>query len=104
LSKVAGSSTDRLPLAPVRVGIINEAQLKHRLGSLGETDTDPAEERADHTLAAQPAATDPIYSPSSESNSEYGREVYMVEQGGELSEKTTEELLWEAEEEMARAK
>jgi hypothetical protein len=79
LSKVVGSSTDRLPLALVRVGIINEAQLKHGLGSLRETDTDPAEERADHTLAAQLAATDLIYSPSSESNSEYGREVYMVE-------------------------
>jgi hypothetical protein len=44
-----------------------------------------------------------IYSPSSESDSEYGREVYMAEQGGELPEKTAKEMQWEAEEEIARA-
>jgi hypothetical protein len=54
-------------------------------------------------LAAQAATTDPIYSPSSELDSEYGIEVYMVEQGGELPEKTTEELQRKAEEEIARA-
>jgi hypothetical protein len=87
LSKVARSSTDCLPPTLVRVGLINEAQL--RLGSLGEMDTDPVEDRADHTLAALAAATDLIYSPSSGSDSEYSREVYMMEQGGELPEKTT---------------
>jgi hypothetical protein len=56
---------------------------------LGEMDTDPVEDRADHTLAALAAATDLIYSPSSGSDSEYSREVYMMEQGGELPEKTT---------------
>jgi hypothetical protein len=66
-------------------------------------DMDPVKDRADHTLAAQAAATDPIYSPSLGSDSEYGREVYMVEQGGELPEKTTEEPQQEAEEEIARA-
>jgi hypothetical protein len=35
-----------------------------------------------------------------ESNSEYGREVYIVEQGGELQEKTAEELQREAKEEI----
>jgi hypothetical protein len=59
---------------------------------LGETDTDPAEDIADRTLAAQAAATDSIYSPSLGSDSEYSRVVYMVEQGGELLEKTTGEL------------
>jgi hypothetical protein len=49
-----------------------------------EMDIDPAEDRADHTLAAQEDVIDPIYSLSSESDSEYDREVYMVEQGGEL--------------------
>jgi hypothetical protein len=52
LSKVAGLGIGCLPPAPVRVGLINEAQLKHRLGSLWEMDTDPAEDRDDHTLAA----------------------------------------------------
>jgi hypothetical protein len=50
LSEVIGSSTGRLPLAPVRVGLVIKAWL--RLGSLGETDTDPLEDRADHTLFA----------------------------------------------------
>jgi hypothetical protein len=74
LSKVVGSGNDRLLLALVWVSLINEAQF--RLGLLGETDTDPVEDRAYHTLAA---ATDPIYLPSLGSDSEYGREVYMVE-------------------------
>jgi hypothetical protein len=104
LSKVTGSGTGHLPPTPVRVGLINEAQLGHRFNSLEEMDADPTEDRVDHTLAAQAAATDPIYSPSSESNSEYGREVYMVEQGGGLPEKTTKEIQWEAEEGIACAK
>jgi hypothetical protein len=52
LSKVTGLGIGCLPPAPVRVSLINEAQLKHRLGSLWEMDTDPAEDRDDHTLAA----------------------------------------------------
>jgi hypothetical protein len=86
LSRVAGSGTGCLPPAPVRVGLVNEARLG--LGSLGGTDTDLVDDRADHTLATQAAATDPIYSLSSGSDSEYDREVYMVEQGGELSDTT----------------
>jgi hypothetical protein len=78
LSNVTGSGTGCLPPAPVRVNLINEAQLEHGLSSLGETDTDPAGDRADHTMAAQAAATNLIYSPSLKSNSEYDRDVYMV--------------------------
>jgi hypothetical protein len=96
LSKVTGSGTGRLPPAPYRVGLVNEAQL--RLGLLGETYMDPTEDRADHNFAAQAATTNPIYSVSLGSNSECGREIYMVELGGELPEKSTEELQWEAEE------
>jgi hypothetical protein len=48
LSKVTGSSTSRLPPAPVQVGLVNEEQLRHGLGSLGETDMNPAEDKADH--------------------------------------------------------
>jgi hypothetical protein len=87
LSEVIRSGTSRFPPTLDRVGLINEAQL--RLGSLGETDTNLAEDKADHALAAQAAVLDLIYSPSSGSDSEYDREVYMVEQGGELPEKTT---------------
>jgi hypothetical protein len=48
LSEVIGSGTGCLPPAPVHVGHVNEAQL--RLHPLGETDTDPVEDKADHTL------------------------------------------------------
>jgi hypothetical protein len=53
---------------------------------------DFTEGKDDHTLAVLVATTSPIYQPSSESDSKYGREVYMVEQGGQLLEKTTEEI------------
>jgi hypothetical protein len=63
----------------------------------------PLRIKADHTVAAHTTATDPICPPSSESDSEYCREVYMVEQGGEPLEKTTEGIQREAEEEIAHA-
>jgi hypothetical protein len=49
LSKVARSGTDILPPAPVRVGLINKAQLRYGLGSLGETDAHPVVDKANHT-------------------------------------------------------
>jgi hypothetical protein len=61
---------------------------------LKDTYTNPAVGGADQTLVAQATTSNPI-------DSEYGREVYMVEQGGELLEKTTEELQQEAEKEIA---
>jgi hypothetical protein len=48
LGKVTRLGTGRLPLALVWVSLINEAQLKHGLGSLGEMDIDPTEDKADH--------------------------------------------------------
>jgi hypothetical protein len=90
LSEVVELGTGDLPPALIRVGLINEAQLG--LSSSGEMDAGSMKDIADHPLAAQAATTNPIYSPSSGSDSEYRREVYMVEQGGELLEKTTEEL------------
>jgi hypothetical protein len=66
------------------------------------TDLDPTEDKADHPMVVLTATIDPICPSSSESDSEYGREVYMVEQGGELPEKTIEEIQQEVEEEIAR--
>jgi hypothetical protein len=102
-SEVTGLGTGRLPLALIQVSLINEAELSHRLDSLGETDTDPTKDKADNTLAILAATTDPIYWRSSESNFEYGREVYMVGQSDQPPEKTAEETQQEAEEEIARA-
>jgi hypothetical protein len=101
-SEVVGSGTGRLPLAPVRVGLVNEAQLGHGHNELGKTDPDPAGDKANHILAVSAATTDPIYKSSSKSDSEGGRELYMVGNGEELLEKTTEEIQQEAEEEIAR--
>jgi hypothetical protein len=85
-SEVVGSGSSRLPPTLVRVGLINEEQLRLGLDSLGEMDTDPSVDKADQTLAVMAAATDPIYQPSSESDSEYGEEVYMVGQGNQPQE------------------
>jgi hypothetical protein len=83
LNKVTGSGTDRLPLDPFQVSLVNKTQPRHELGTLGKKDTYPAKVKADHTLADQIAATDMICSPVSVSDSKYSSEVYMVEQGGE---------------------
>jgi hypothetical protein len=85
--EVVESGTHRLPPAPVQVSLVNEAQLGHGLDSLGETDMEPTEDKADHTLAVLATAIDPICQPSSTSDFVYGREVYMVEQGGQPPEK-----------------
>jgi hypothetical protein len=66
-------------------------------------DSDPMGDKADHTLAFLVAATDPIYQSSPESDSEGGREVYMVGNGEELLEKTVMEIQREADEEIACA-
>jgi hypothetical protein len=68
-SKVARSGTCHLQPAPIQVSLINETQLELGLGSLGEMDTDPTEDKADHTVTVLTDAKDPIYLPSSESDS-----------------------------------
>jgi hypothetical protein len=102
-SEVIGSSTGRLPPAPVRVDLINEAQLEHGFNALGKVDLDPARDKVDHTLAVPAAIANPIYMSPSESDSEDGRGVYMVRQQDQLPEKTTEEIQRDALEEIARA-
>jgi hypothetical protein len=103
LSEVTGSGTGHLPPAPAQVGLINEVQLRHGLNELGKTYLDPAGDKADHILAVLAATTDPIYWSSPESDSEGGREVYMVGNREEVLEKTTEEIQQEAEEGITRA-
>jgi hypothetical protein len=89
------------PPALVRVGLVNKAQLKHRSNALGKTDTDPSRDKAGHNQIGFLAITDLIYHSLSESDFEGGREVYMVGQGEQPTEKTTEEIAHEADEEMA---
>jgi hypothetical protein len=59
---------------------------------MGKMDSDPTGDKADHTLAILAAVTDPIYQSSLESNSEGGREVYMVGNREELPKKTIKEI------------
>jgi hypothetical protein len=69
--------TGRLPPALVRVDLINEAQLRHRFVSLGNTDSDPIGDKADHTLAVTLAIIDPI-SLSPDFDFDGDREVFKV--------------------------
>jgi hypothetical protein len=103
LHEVVGSGTGCLPPAPIRVDLINEAQLRHRLNKLGKMDLDHTEDKVDHTLAIPVALTDPIHQSSPEPNTKGDKEFYMVGQGEELPEKTAEEIPWEADEEIAQA-
>jgi hypothetical protein len=55
-------------------------------------DPNPTRDKADHILAISATTTNPIYQSSPESDSEGGREVYIVGNREELLEKTTEEI------------
>jgi hypothetical protein len=92
LQKVIGSRTNLLPLAPVRVSLVSEAQLRHGPSELGKVDLGPVGDKTDHTLALLAATTYPVHQSSSESDSEDGREVYMVGHGEELTGKTVEAI------------
>jgi hypothetical protein len=94
--------TDRFPPALVQVSLINEAQLRHGLSQLGKMDPDPSGDKANHTLAVHAATIDLIHHSSPKSNSEGDREVYMVGQGDQPSDKTTKEIQREVDEEIAR--
>jgi hypothetical protein len=89
---IVGSVTDHLPLAPVRLGPINVAQLRQGPSELGKTGTYSAGDKVDHTLAVLVATTNPIYQSSPESDSEGGGEVYLVGNREELSDKTVKEI------------
>jgi hypothetical protein len=64
--------------------------------------SDHVGDKADHTLAVSVATTDAIYQSALESNYEGSGKVYMAENGEDLPNKTVEEILHEAEEEIAR--
>jgi hypothetical protein len=84
--------TGRFPPAPVRVSLINEAQLRHGSVKLGKMDMDPSRDNADHTLVVPTTITNPIYQSPLESDYEGNREVFMVGEGEQLPKKTAEEI------------
>jgi hypothetical protein len=100
---IVGSGTGHLPPALVRVGLVNEAQLGHGLSELGKTGSDPAGDKADHTLAIPVARTYPICQSPSEFDSEGGKEVYMMGNREELLDKSIEEIQRKIDEELTRA-
>jgi hypothetical protein len=59
--EVTGSGTDCLPLAPVRVDIVNEAQFGYGSIKLGKTDMNPSGDNVDRTLIVLSAIIDPIH-------------------------------------------
>jgi hypothetical protein len=91
--EVVRSGTGRLPPAPVRVSLVNKAQLRHGVSKLGKRDPDPAWDKANHTMTVLVATTDLIHQSSPEFNFEGGREVYMVGYGEELLNKTVDLVL-----------
>jgi hypothetical protein len=101
--RITRSGTDHLPPAPVQFSLVSKAQLRHRISELGKMGLDPEGDKVDHILATPAAPTDPIYLSPSKSDSEGGREVYMVENGEDLLNKTVEEIQRETDIELARA-
>jgi hypothetical protein len=69
---------------------------------MGESELDPSGDCIDHNGVCCPEVADPIYMPSSGSDSDDGWEVFMVRQG-EPPNLIAEEIAREAEEEIARA-
>jgi hypothetical protein len=84
--EVSRSGIGHLPPGPVQGGHVNEAQLRHRLSALGKTESDPARDKADHTLVVPTATTDPIYQSSLESNSGWQRSWHGGERRGPTKE------------------
>jgi hypothetical protein len=64
---------------------------------------DPLGDKDGHTPTVSTTITDPIYQPPPESDSEGDREIFMVGEGEQPTEKTTRENAHEAKEEIARA-
>jgi hypothetical protein len=99
---IVGSGTDRLPLAAVRVGLINGAQLRHGLSELGKAGSDPAGDKPDHTVAVPSATMHPICQSSPESDSESDGEVHMVGNGEEFLDKSVKGIQCEIDKELTR--
>jgi hypothetical protein len=75
--KVTGSGTNRISLIPAQVSLIIKAQLEHGSTESGEVEWDPLRDKAYHHAICQ-ATTNPIYQSPLESDSDCGREVYMI--------------------------
>jgi hypothetical protein len=78
LQDVIRSGTNCIPLISARVSLVTEAQLRHRLDTFGEAESDPSRDKADHHGITCPVTADPIYQSPPESDSDGGRDVYMV--------------------------
>jgi hypothetical protein len=67
---------------------------------LREAESDPLGDKVNHHQIGCPPTIDPIYQLPSESDSDYDREVYMMEQSEQPAKKATEEIARGAEEEI----
>jgi hypothetical protein len=82
--EVVGSGIGRLPPAPVRVSLINEAQLQHGSTMPRKTNSNPSGDKANHNLAGSTTTIYLIYQLPLELESEGDRQIYMVGQGEQL--------------------
>jgi hypothetical protein len=99
--EITGSGTDRVHPIPSRDGLACEALLRHESSISGESEPDPARDNANHQEIYCPAATDPIYKTSPESDSDSGRHVFMVGPGEHSADQSVEQITREAEAEVA---
>jgi hypothetical protein len=66
--EVVKSGTDRFSPAPVRVSLVNEAQLGHASNESEEAESDPLGDKANHHRIGCLPTTDPIYQSPLESD------------------------------------
>jgi hypothetical protein len=59
-SEVTGSGTGRLSPTPIRVSLVNEAQLGHGSNELGEAESNPLADKANHHGISCPPIIDLI--------------------------------------------
>jgi hypothetical protein len=90
------------PLITARDGLTTKAQLGHGSCLSGESETDPSGDNTDHHEICCSVATNPIYKMSPEFDSDSSREVFMVGLS-EPADQTLEEIVRDAEAEIARA-
>jgi hypothetical protein len=70
--EIIGSDDDRFSLALVRVGLAFGAQLEPESDDMGESELDPSGDCIDHNRVCCLEVADPIYMPSSGSDSDGG--------------------------------
>jgi hypothetical protein len=100
--EITRSDTDRVDPILARDDLTCEAWLGHGYSILGESESDPLGDNANHHKICCSATIDPNYKSLLESDSDSGWEVFMVGSGEPPIDQTVEEIVWEAKTEIER--